>query len=107
MPIILPPLLAQLPRLPEPYHLRDWRAVARGYTDLALSQKGGAEYLPLMWRDGDALGLPSYVGHPQMTKGADHEGITVLGTLLGATLVGADVKTWIPGAATYFSAEDG
>ncbi|CAN5388721.1 hypothetical protein BH11ARM2_BH11ARM2_23800 [soil metagenome] len=105
--MIVPPFIAELPRLPKPYAMRDWRAVAQGYTRLALSEKGGAEYLPLMWHDGDALGLPSYVGHPEMKGGADHEAITVLGTLLGGSLVGADVARYVPGAANYFSPEDG
>ena len=84
-----------MPNLPQPYKMKDWRAVAQGYDRLAFDFSAKGQYLPLIWLDdshvnidGPAFGIPSYVGAKQ--SGNDHEGITTMGAVLGATLVGVD-----------------
>lgn len=84
-----------MPDLPEPYAMRDWRAVAEGYDRLAFDFDADGQYLPLIWLDDsrmngtDAFGIYSYVGDKRQ-GGPNHEGITTMGAVLGATLVGID-----------------
>ena len=58
-----------MPNIPQPFGVRDWRAVARGFDRLAFDLKATGEHLPLVWlvRGADGgepvtFGLPSYVG---------------------------------------------
>src|SRR5690349_3052252 len=80
----------KMPNEPRPYRLRDWQATAHAFDQLAFDFDARGEYLPLIWWDDSGangikrtFGLPSYVGHPTMTGGADHEALTCLGALLG------------------------
>jgi hypothetical protein len=75
------------------------------------------EYLPLLWWDdtningaGRTFGLPSYVGRD--TKGgAEHEALTCLGALLGATVAGVDktkgTYNWVRMAEAYYNRANG
>jgi hypothetical protein len=88
-----------MPNLPEPYELIDWREKARAYDRFVFDLRAEGEFLPLVWLDQSHInnelttfGMPSYVGDPRRTgqlSGAQ-EGITCLGAVLGATLVGID-----------------
>ena len=93
------PRVESMPRRPEPFHLRDWRATALGFDKLAFDLDARGEHLPLTRLVRDRKGrvitfaMPPYVGE---TRGSDNfagtafEGITCLGAVWGATLVGID-----------------
>jgi hypothetical protein len=91
--------VALMPNLPEPFELIDWREKARAYDRFVFDFKARGEFLPLVWLDDSRLnldrptfGLPSYVGAPDQAAGKrnSQEGITCMGAVLGATLVGID-----------------
>jgi hypothetical protein len=88
-----------MPNLPEPFELIDWRAKARAYDKFVFDFKAQGEFLPLVWLDDSHInldrptfGLPSYVATPNQARGLTNaqEGVTCLGAVLGATLVGLD-----------------
>jgi hypothetical protein len=90
-----------MPNLPEPYQLIDWPEKARAYDRFVFDGQAQGEFLPLIWLDNSRInidrptfGLPSYVGAPDQTRGTPNsqEGITCLGAVLGATLVGLDKR---------------
>jgi hypothetical protein len=91
------PQVERMPNLPEPFVMRDWKKVARDYDAFVFDPNVRGEYLPLIWTDTtridfkrDGFGLPSYVGHPAMTGGADHEAINCIGAVVSGLLAGID-----------------
>jgi len=102
------------PNSPQPFHVRNWRAVARGFDRLAFDLKATGQHLPLVWlvrgKDGEAVtfGLPSYVG--DYRKGArglrHHEAVTCIGAVLGATVAGIDKSrgphNWVRMCEAYY-----
>jgi hypothetical protein len=89
------------PNLPEPFSMRDWKAVARGFDRLAFDLNAKGEHLPLIWLDENRVnidrtgfGISSYVGDYRTLneiKGARvYESIATMGSVLGATLAGID-----------------
>ena len=88
-----------MPNLPEPFELIDWRQKAQAYDKFVFDFHAQGEFLPLVWLDnsqinfkGPTFGLPSYVGTPNQRQGHanSQEGLTCMGAVLGATLVGVD-----------------
>ncbi len=104
-----------MPNIPQPFHVRDWRAVARGFDKLAFDLNATGEHLPLVWlvRDKDepkpvTFGLPSYVGDYRPAGGKRYrEGITCLGAVLGATVAGIDKSrgehNWVRMCEAFYS----
>ena len=88
-----------MPNIPQPFQLMDWREKARAYDRFVFDLHAQGEFLPLAWLDDSRInidrptfGLPSYVG--AVDQGSERpnsqEGITCMGAVLGATLVGLD-----------------
>src|SRR5687767_44110 len=109
-----------MPNRPEPFKLKDFDAVARGLDKLLFDFDQKGEYLPLIWWDDTKLntpmrgfGFPSFVGRPTQTKGFEHESITTMGALLGATIAGIDKSrdpgghNWVQMAQVYFNSANG
>lgn len=91
------PRIEQMPNLPEPFMMRDWKKVAQNYDALVFDPNVQGEFLPLIWTDitqvgfkRDGFGLPSYIGHPAMKGGADHEAINCIGAVVSGLLAGID-----------------
>jgi hypothetical protein len=87
-----------MPNLPQPYQMRDWRALARAYDRFVFDFGTRGEHLPLVWLDESrvnidrpCVGLSSYVGDGRR-GGARHEGINTMGAVLGATVSGIDKR---------------
>jgi len=106
----------RMPRIPEPFDVRDWQAVARNYDRLAFDPDATGPYLPLVWlvpnvpnRNGPGFGLPSYVGLPG--GGLRHEAINTIAAVLGASLVGIDKTAgphnWVRMCRQYIDPETG
>jgi hypothetical protein len=106
-----------MPDLPHPYKMMDWAKVAREYDHLAFDFQAKGEYLPLIWldnthinNDSATFGLPSYVGAPG-ASGSNHEGITCMGAVLGATVAGIDKQRqphdYVQMCEAYFNSHNG
>ncbi len=89
------PRVEQMPNLPVPYSMRDWKEVARGYDSLVFNFNLTGEYLPLIWwrtqtvnyPEHQSFGLHTVVG---TTYPNSAEAINVLPAVISATLVGID-----------------
>lgn len=92
---IVIPRIEQMPNMPQPYEMRDWKAVARGYDSLVYDFSQEGEYFPLIfWNPNPvnypghaSFGLETVVGTPRINSA---EGINVLPSVIGATLAGID-----------------
>ncbi|MFC3801200.1 hypothetical protein [Cohnella sp. GCM10012308] len=90
-------LVQSMPTVPNPFEIRDWRDKAKAFDRFAFDFDRKGEYLPVIWRDRthynmeeDTFGLMSYVGKSDQGSNGSQEAITVMASVLGATLVGID-----------------
>lgn len=85
--------IEKMPAIPQPYEMRDWKAVTRGYTDLVLNSRQGT-HMPLSSQEGSGTNYPAYSplridtyvgwnGH-----GTGSEAINVIPAVVSAYLVG-------------------
>src|SRR2546423_402703 len=107
-----------MPNNPEPFKAKDWAAIARGFDRLAFDFQARGQYLPLIWWDDSRInipstgfGLPSYLRDPNPKDVGNHEALTVLGALLGATVAGIDKSAgehnFAAMAEQYFNSKSG
>lgn len=111
------PRVELMPSQPTPYNVRDWRQVAMRYDSFVYDVLKTGQYLPLSY-----LG-PSGVNYPQNPTFRLHtyvgtnspygnEAITVMPSLVGASLVGADKSTqygrnWLLMSQDFFNKNNG
>ncbi len=107
------PRVGLLPDRPTPYALRDWVRTAREFDRVVFDTEAKGPYLPLSWPvpgapnlDGPGFGLPSYVGKEE-ARGKTGEAIAVLGSLLGATMVGIDKRRWVDQSPEFLNPRQG
>jgi hypothetical protein len=89
------PRVDQMPDFPQPYHMRDWKEVARNYDTLVFNLNATGQFFPLAsifenttnYPDHPALAIQSYVG---TNSPPGKEAINILPAVVGATLVGMD-----------------
>ncbi len=89
------PRVEQMPNLPSPYEMRDWKTVALQYDSLVYNFDAAGEHLPLIRRitntinypGQESFGLHTYVGTNQPQSS---EAINVLPSVISATLAGID-----------------
>lgn len=106
------PRIEQMPNLPQPYAMRDWKSVAKGYDSIVFNVTGSGQYLPLSSLYSNTVNYPasssfklkSYVGSP----GAGGEGINSLPAVIGAELVGIDKRNqngydWVAMCKEWFN----
>lgn len=87
--------IEQMPELPQPYFMRDWKKVTAGYDSLVFDLNATGQYLPLVWTDGnsvnypehDRFGLHTIVGQPEEKVA---EAINVIPAVISASLIGID-----------------
>jgi hypothetical protein len=109
-----------MPNRPEPFKLKDFKALARGLDKLLFDFDQKGQYLPLIWWDDTKVngpmrgfGFPSFVGRPDQSSGMNHESITTMGAQLGATIAGIDKSkdpgghNWVEMAQVYFNSANG
>ena len=91
--------IEKMPRMPEPFLMRDWKTVARDQDAVLFDFNAKGENLPVIWwdktrrnYDQDIFALPAYLGDSRQNarNPANHEAITNIGAVLGASLVGID-----------------
>lgn len=108
----------QMPDFPQPYVMRDWKAVALAQDKLLFDETQTGPWLPLYWQDDTrnnfpdrqgTFGLPSYIGHKrqQVEKGATHEIIAPVGAVYSASLLGKDKsnengRDYVSGFCQYY-----
>lgn len=93
------PRIEMMPNVPSPLTIPDWRAKALAYDALVFNRNATGTYLPAIWADTtrvnsaqNGFGLPSYIGSTSQTRGAAHEAVTCLGSILGGTYAGIDKR---------------
>jgi hypothetical protein len=109
-----------MPNRPSPFKLKDFNALAHGLDKLLFDFNAKGQYLPLVWWDDTKVntpmrgfGFPSFVGRPDQSGGMNHESITTMGALLGATLAGIDKsreplgQNWVQMSQVYFNTANG
>lgn len=105
--------IEQMPNIPLPYEMRDWKTVARGYDSLIYNLNVSGEYLPLIFLNNSSsnypgqisFGLHSYVG---TNSPNNSEAINVLPSIVSAALVGIDKRNqngfdWVKMSREYFN----
>ncbi len=109
------PRIEQMPALPSPLHIRDWKKVTVQYDSLVFNGDAQGEFLPLMfigpgvnYPEHEHFGLYSYVG----AKNPTAEAINVLPALVGATLNGLNKadqngNNWVLMAEDFFNTRNG
>jgi hypothetical protein len=108
----------QMPNLPSPYLMRDWKAVAQGYDDFVFATGATGQYLPLMHLKPSGINYPSlqpvfldtYVG--SASNGNQAEAINIMPAIVGSTLVGIDKSNqngvnWVIKAKDFFNKSNG
>ena len=89
------PRIDLMPDLPQPYLMRDWKQVARGYDSLVFNENLTGQYLPVVffretnvnYPDQTSFGLHTAIGTVNPDAG---ECINVIPAVVGASLVGID-----------------
>jgi hypothetical protein len=109
-----------MPNRPQPFEVKDFKQIARDLDKLLFDFDAKGQYLPLVWWDDTKVnvpmrgfGFPSFVGRPGQIGGMDHESVTTMGAVLGATIAGIDKSrepgghNWAQMAQVYFNSANG
>jgi hypothetical protein len=110
--------VSQMPNLPSPYLMRDWKTVALKYDSFIFNLNASGQYLPLMHLKSSGVNYPSlqpilldsYVGING--AGNEAEAINIIPSVVGASLVGADKTTqfgtnWVLKTKDFFNKANG
>ncbi|CAI6033972.1 hypothetical protein [Cohnella sp. JJ-181] len=112
-------LVQLMPAVPKPFEIRDWKEKAKAFDRYVFDFNLKGEYLPVIWRDRthynmdeDTIGIMSYVGKEDQGGNGSQEAITVMGAVLGATLVGIDKSDqdgndYVKMLQTFFRKDEG
>jgi hypothetical protein len=104
------PRVEQMPNLPQPFVLRDWRQVTRDYLDFVFDFDKKGAHLPLVrWEDQSKtmIWMPAYVGSKD-----GPESINYLGAIVSGSLVGLNMRTyrghdWVALGTNFYNPTDG
>jgi hypothetical protein len=94
-------VVQNMPNMPFPYKMMDWKGIAKKQDCFLYNFDLRGRFLPLIWWDDSKInfpirsfGLPSYIGSDQcLFKSNDYEALPIMGSLIGASLVGIDKST--------------
>ncbi|MDA3906740.1 MAG: T9SS type A sorting domain-containing protein [Bacteroidales bacterium] len=105
--------IEQMPNLPQPYLMRDWKEVAQNYDSLVFDMDLSGQYLPLVAINASGVNYPNHesaamVSYVGKTLGTTAEGINYLPAVIGATLSGIDKsnqfdKNWVLMSEDFFN----
>lgn len=109
--------IEQMPKIPTPYEMRDWKNVAIGYDQLAFSNAMTGEHLPLIKTKPSGVNYPglspillqTYVGTNSNNQA---EAINIIPALVGASLMNIDKSNqggvnWVLKAKEFFNKANG
>jgi hypothetical protein len=99
-----------MPDSPQPFSMRDWQQVTRGYLDFVFDFDRHGQHLPLMrWEDSSEtmVWMPAYVGNKD-----GPEAINYLAAIVSGSLVGLNMRTylghdWVAMATNFYNTSDG
>lgn len=107
------PRIDLMPDFPQPYLMRDWESVARGYDSLVFNKDLIGEHLPLVFFRSTTVNYPEHSGFGLHTAvGTNNpsagEGINVMPAVVGASLLGIDKadqygQNWVLMCEEYFN----
>jgi len=107
-----------MPNVPTPFHMKDWKALARAYDAFVFDFNSTGDYLPIIRWDRthgnfarDSFDIPSYVGDFRLEEGGG-EAITCVSAVLGAALVGIDKSNqggynWVAMCESWYNVDTG
>ncbi|RXZ81674.1 hypothetical protein EBB07_13535 [Paenibacillaceae bacterium] len=111
--------IQQMPRLPEPFDMKNWRETAIDYDAFVFDFTKQGDYLPVGWwdrthhnMDEDTFGLMTYVGKFSQGTDGSQEAINLMAAVLSATLVGIDKSDqdgidYVKMLQTFYNADNG
>jgi hypothetical protein len=87
--------IEQMPNLPSPYKMRDWKKVSLGYDSLVFDFTLQGDHLPLIWLITNTSNYPNHNSFGLRTAVGTYapynaEAINILPAVISATLVGVD-----------------
>ena len=113
--------IGQMPDMPTPYKIIDWKTKALQFDSLAFNLNSTATYGPLIWLDSArrnfdqvTFGLYTVIGDvrqgPKNNNGEFHEALTSLNSLVSAGLLGVDKTNqhgfnFVKMAQNYFNSD--
>jgi len=105
--------IEQMPNIPTPYEMRDWKQVALGYDNFVFDFDLTGQYLPLIWLNTNTINYPehnSFGLHTVVgtTVPSSSECINLIPATVGASLVGVDKSNqngfnWVLMCEEYFN----
>lgn len=105
--------IEQMPNIPSPYEMRDWKKVAAGYDSLVFDINRTGQYLPLIWINNNTINYPehnSFGLHTVVgtTSPFSAEGINLIPATNGASLIGINKSNqngnnWVLMCEEYFN----
>lgn len=109
-------IIEQMPNMPSPYEMRDWKKVAAGYDSLVFDINRTGQYLPLIWINNNTVNYPGHVSfglHTVVgtTSPSSAEAINLIPATTGASLIGVDKSNqngfnWVLMCEEYFNKEN-
>lgn len=112
------PRISQMPDMPSPYAMRDWKRVAGQYDTLVFSMEQEGTHFPLLSLGAEGVNYPeiapifldSYVG--SSSHGQQREAINILPALVGASLLGIDKTAqfainWVDKTRDFYNLANG
>ena len=111
------PRIEQMPNLPSPYEMRDWKQTAIGYDSFVFDFNLTGQYLPLIWLNTNTVNYPNHNSFGLHTvvgtnSTASSEAINLLPAVVGASLCGVDKSNqagynWVLMCEEYFNKNNG
>ena len=106
------PRIEQMPDIPDPYEMRDWKSVTLGYDSLVFDFNQSGTYLPLIWLNTNTVNYPEHSFGLHTAVGTyspgNAEGINLLPAVISASLVGVDKSdqngyNWVEMCEEFFN----
>jgi len=105
--------IEQMPNLPTPYEMRNWKKVTAGYDSLVFDLNRTGQYLPLIWINNNTLNYPGHNSFGLHTvvgtkSPSSAEAINLIPATIGASLTGIDKSNqngnnWVLMCEEYFN----